>query len=120
MREPTLWIFHILAGIIILIFLGIHMGIMHLDTILTSLGVGYKNPLSWSSVLIRNKALFFTITYILLLGAALYHGFYGLRNILFELSLGKSAQKAVNWMLFFVGLFLFIYGGYAAIAAYVI
>ena len=33
------------------------------------------------------------ITYILLLGAALYHGLYGLRTILFELTLSRALEK---------------------------
>ena len=31
MRDQSLWTWHVGAGVIILIFLGLHMGIMHLD-----------------------------------------------------------------------------------------
>lgn len=119
MREITLWTLHILGGIVILIVLSIHMGIMHLDSILVALGTGYEHALSWASVGTRNKQLFFTISYIVLLGAALYHGFYGLRNIIFELNSNGGVQKTINWVLFFAGLALFIFGTFAVIAAYV-
>ena len=36
---------------------------------------------------------FFTVSYIVLLGAALFHGLYGLRNILFELGPGAGGSR---------------------------
>ncbi len=118
MKEANLWILHILGGILVFIFLGIHMGVMHLESILHVFGLGYQEPLSWSSVLTRNKQLFFTISYIILLGAALYHGLYGLRNIILELNPATSLKKAINWLIFIGGVVLFVYGSYAAISAY--
>jgi succinate dehydrogenase / fumarate reductase membrane anchor subunit len=109
---------HLLAGIVIIILLGIHMGIMHLESILVALGTGYERALSWASVAARNKQLFFTVTYVVLLGTALYHGFYGLRNILFELNLGGRAETAISWILVCAGAGLFVFGTYAAVAAY--
>ena len=44
----------------------------------------------------RATSVFFTVTYVLLLGAALYHGFYGLRNILLELNPGAGVRRAIN------------------------
>ena len=119
MREATLWTLHLLAGVVVLVFLGIHMGIMHLESVLQMVGLGYREVLSWTSVAARNKELFFAITYVILLGAALYHGLYGLRNILLELGLGPGASKAVNWVLALVGFALFVVGAVAAIGAYV-
>ena len=34
MRDQRLWTWHVLAGLIILVFLGLHMAIMHLDVLL--------------------------------------------------------------------------------------
>jgi len=118
MRESTLWFWHIIAGAVILILLGIHMFIMHLDTILAAIGIGIHDPTSAASVFARSKQAFFMVTYILLLGAALYHGFYGLRNILFELTLPRAAEVVINWVLVLGGLALFAYGTYVAIALY--
>ncbi len=36
---------------------------------------------------------FFTVSYMVLLGAALFHGLYGLRNILFELGPGAGREE---------------------------
>ena len=115
MRESTLWIWHILAGAVILVLLGIHMFIMHLETILGFLGLGYHETLSAETVFSRSREIFFMVTYIILLGVALYHGLYGLRNILFELSLSRTLEVTINWVLVLGGLFLFVYGSYVAI-----
>lgn len=119
MREGKLWILHLLAGAVILVLLGLHMFIMHLDTILTSLGTGYIDPVSAESVFLRSKQVFFMVTYIVLLGAALYHGFYGLRNILFELSLTRTAEKVINVFLVASGIILFIYGAFSAVYVFI-
>lgn len=119
MRESTLWVLHILAGVVILVLLGLHMFIMHLEAILGFLGTGYQNTISSAVVFQRSKEVFFMVTYILLLGTALYHGFYGLRNILFELNLKQGMEKAVNILLSIAALFLFLYGTYVAVFVFV-
>jgi len=115
MRESTLWVLHIFAGAIILVLLGLHMFIMHLDEVLGVLGIGYSEPIASESVFARSEQAFFMVTYILLLGAALYHGLYGFRNMLFELTLPKAAETFINWSFTLVGLGLFAFGTYAAI-----
>jgi succinate dehydrogenase / fumarate reductase membrane anchor subunit len=93
MRDRTLWTWHVGAGVVILVLLGLHMVIMHLDATLAFLGVGGGDPIEWDSVAERARSVFFTVTYVLLLGAALYHGFYGLRNILLELNPGAGLRR---------------------------
>jgi succinate dehydrogenase hydrophobic anchor subunit len=114
MRDRTLWTWHIGAGVVILVLLGLHMAIMHLDQ---TLGISGAEPVEWESVAERATSLFFTVTYILLLGAALYHGFYGLRNILLELNPGAGLRKTINVGLSVLGLALFVFGTWAALAA---
>jgi succinate dehydrogenase hydrophobic anchor subunit len=118
MRESKLWSWHILTGVIILVLLGLHMGIMHLSAIWGALGIGSGEPTKSDEVFHRSQQLFFMITYILLLGAALFHGLYGLRSMLFELSLSKSLEKVIGAFCAVVGFALFIYGSYAAIAVF--
>ncbi len=118
MRESTLWFWHIIAGAVILVFLGLHMAIMHLDDILALLGTGYANTVSAATVFARSQQTFFMVTYIVLLGAALYHGLYGCRTILFELNIGKGLQKLINWVFTLAGVGLFVYGTYVAIYLY--
>ncbi len=117
MRERTLWTWHLAAGGVILVLLGLHMAIMHLDTTLGIFGTVGTEPIDWESVVDRAQSLFFTITYVLLLGAALYHGFYGLRNILLELDPGAGLRRVIDVGLMVVGLALFAFGTWAALAA---
>jgi succinate dehydrogenase hydrophobic anchor subunit len=115
-RDQSLWTWHIGAGAVILVLLGLHMTVMHLDTILplaVSAPMGGK-PVEWLNVLERGKSLFFLVTYVLLLGTALFHGFYGLRNILFELNPGAGAKKALSGLILGAGLVLFAVGTWAA------
>jgi succinate dehydrogenase / fumarate reductase membrane anchor subunit len=114
MRDRTLWTWHIGAGVVILVLLGLHMAIMHLGS---TLGISGSEPTAWESVAARAGSLFFTTTYVLLLGAALYHGFYGLRNILLELNPGPGLRRTIDVGLSVVGLALFAFGTWAALAA---
>jgi succinate dehydrogenase hydrophobic anchor subunit len=116
MRERTLWTWHLGAGALILVLLGLHMAIMHLDTTLGITGTG-EEPIDWASVAERAQSLFFTASYVLLLAAALYHGFFGLRNILFELDPGVGLRRAIDVGLLVFGLALFGFGTWAALAA---
>ena len=117
MRDRTLWTGHIGAGLVILVLLGLHMAIMHLDQTLGIFGTPGAEPVEWESVVLRMQSLFFTVTYVLLLGAALYHGLYGLRNILLELNPGATVRRTINVGLSVVGLALFAFGTWAALAA---
>jgi len=117
-RESKLWSWHILSAVIILVLLGLHMGIMHLSAIWHALGIGTGDPTHSDEVFRRSRQLFFMITYILLLGAALFHGLYGLRSMFFELSLSKTAEKLIGGFCAVAGLALFIYGSYVAVAVF--
>jgi succinate dehydrogenase / fumarate reductase membrane anchor subunit len=119
-RDQRLWTWHLAAGLVILVLLGLHMTIMHLAAIVP-LAVSTPNggvPIDWANVAARAKSGFFLVSYILLLGAALFHGFYGLRNIVFELNPGQGAKKAVNGALVTAGLVLFVVGTWAAWTAF--
>ena len=118
MRDRTLWTWHIFAGVVILVFLGLHMTIMHLNGTFTT----FNNPFggeaeSWQNVAARAKSLFFTLTYVVMLGAALYHGLFGLRHILLELNPGAGLRKGINVALSMLGLALFAFGAWVAITA---
>jgi succinate dehydrogenase / fumarate reductase membrane anchor subunit len=117
MRDRTLWTWHIGAGLVILVLLGLHMVIMHLDATLGIFGTEGAEPVDWASVAARAQTVFFTVTYVILLGAALYHGFYGLRNILLELNPGAGLRRIVNVALTAFGAALFVFGTWAALAS---
>lgn len=117
MKDTRLWAWHMIAGCAILILGGLHMVINHMDGLL-----GLFNPhgdvsIQWENVVYRSQMIMFTIVYILLLIATLFHGFYGLRNILLETGWGQKNRKGIVLTLWMVGSILFIIGTYAAIVA---
>jgi len=118
MKESSFWSWHILAAIIILVVLGIHIGVMHLDNLLLYFGFGEKEVLSYESVAERSKSIYYLVVYLILLGAALYHGLYGFRSILFELPMGRKFEKPIRIIIPLGGLALFIYGAYAIIVGF--
>ena len=116
MRDRTLWTWHIGAGLVILVFLGLHMTIMHMDSTIRIFNPEPGAPEDWANVAARAKTLFFTVSYVVLLGAALYHGLYGFRNILLELNPGAGLRRAINAGLSLVGLALFAFGAWVALS----
>ncbi len=118
MRDQTLWSWHMIAAVVIILLLGMHMTVMHLDDI-----IGVGNPaggkaIDWSNVSARMKSGALAVGYIVLLAAALFHGLYGLRNILFELVSADTSRQRIDIVLSALGLVLFAIGTWAAIASY--
>lgn len=118
MRDQRWWTWHVAAGLIILVFLGLHMTVMHLEAIVRVFNPHPGHPIEWANVVERAKSGFFMVSYIVLLGAALFHGLYGLRNILFELNLGSGMKKGVSVLFVVGGLALFVFGAWAAYASF--
>jgi succinate dehydrogenase / fumarate reductase membrane anchor subunit len=118
MRDQKLWTWHLIAGLAIFVLLGLHMSIMHLDASLGIANPAGGHPIDWTNVIARARSVGFALSYILLLGAALFHGLYGLRTIIFEVGLGTASRGAVGKALFALGIALFIIGTWAAWASY--
>ena len=118
MREQRWWTWHLGAGAVILVLLGLHMVIMHLDAIAGVFNRAGSLPIDWPNVVERARSSFFMVTYVLLLGAALFHGLYGLRNILFELNPAAGLKRAISLVLVVGGLGLFGLGSWAAWASF--
>ena len=118
--NTKLWTWHIFTGLIILVLLGMHMVGMHLNDVLhlESFNPAGKNPIDWANVTARAQEFGTVVVYILLLGAALYHGLYGLRNILLELSPSEVMTGFINKFLLVTGVILFAFGTWAAIASF--
>ncbi|HOG16407.1 MAG: Succinate dehydrogenase/Fumarate reductase transmembrane subunit [Syntrophaceae bacterium PtaU1.Bin231] len=117
MRETAYWIWFVIAGLVIFVLGGLHMAVVHLSGIVGIFNPAGAEAVAWENVAFRSHSTFFMIAYILLLAAVLYHGFYGLRTIVFELGIGKACQRSLTVALWIVGVVLFIVGAYAAIAA---
>lgn len=106
------------GGVVILPLLALHMAVMHLDQILGLFNPQGVDPVAWANVVARGKTLFFTITYPILLGAALFHGLYGLRTLLFELTPPAWLKTAISSALLVVGAGLFALGLWAAVKGF--
>ncbi len=119
MRETKYWTWHMTAGVVIFLLLGLHMLTMHLGG-LTGLLVANstEEPVARINSQARDASSLIMVGYILLLAIGLYHGLYGLRTILFELTLKPATEKAVSVILLILGLGLFGLGAWAAIAAH--
>jgi succinate dehydrogenase / fumarate reductase membrane anchor subunit len=120
MHETKYWTWHMAAGVVILSLLGLHMLIMHLGGTTHLFAPNGGEAVSKANSLFRDGRLFFTVTYVLLLGVALYHGLYGLRTILFELTLKPAVEKLTTVVLLVVGIGLFGLGAWAAVVAHAI
>ncbi|MGQ9617720.1 MAG: hypothetical protein ACUVUG_02035 [Candidatus Aminicenantia bacterium] len=119
MKESRLWFLQFLTGAVLLFLLTMHMGIMHIEDIFGFISkVPGVEPLDWKAVLYRSKQLAFTVVNIVFLGSALFHGLYGLRNILIEAIPSKKFGKLIGLILTLFGVFLFLYGSYATIGIY--
>ncbi len=119
MRETKYWTWHMAAGVVIFVLLGVHMTTMHLGG-LTGLFVSHtgEESIARTNSQARDARMLLTAGYLFLLGTALYHGLYGLRTILFELTLKPATEKAVSAVLLILGLGFFGLGAWAAIAAH--
>ncbi|MGO9127182.1 MAG: hypothetical protein ACLP6G_20130 [Terriglobales bacterium] len=118
MNGTKYWTWHMTAGVVLLFLLGLHMLIMHMAATGHWFAPYGTDTDSLKNSLFRDGKLFFTVTYIALLGVALYHGLYGLRTMLFELTLKPTVEKSITIVLLVLGLGLFGLGTWAAVAAH--
>ena len=51
MRDQSYWTWHVAAGVVILVFAGLHMAIMHLDAVLGIFNPAGGHPIDWPNVL---------------------------------------------------------------------
>ena len=119
MNQTRYWSWHMAAGAAIFVLLGLHMVTMHMGGI-TGLFVADRTleSVAEPNSQARDALLSMTFMYVVLLGIALFHGLYGLRTILFELTLKPATEKVISALLLIAGLGLFVFGTWAAIAAH--
>ena len=53
MRDRSLWTWHMAAGLVILVFLGLHMVIMHLDDLVGIFNPAGGHAIGWDNVAAR-------------------------------------------------------------------
>ncbi|WP_258360389.1 hypothetical protein [Moorella sulfitireducens (nom. illeg.)] len=117
MRESRLWLIFLLCGPLLIFLLGIHLIFMHMNTILDFFGIKTGQVLAYNSVIQRATELKWLVLYFTLLLLGLYHGLYGLRSVLLELT---PREKVVNRFVLVLGLLLFFSGTYVLMKSYMI
>lgn len=110
MRETRFWILHLFAGFCIFFLLLWHIFYMHYPAIMKGINFGVDFPLMFSWVSARARSSGFRLAYTLFLIFALYHGFYGFKNLLIETRWGKKAEIPIAIILSIIAIFLFLYG----------
>lgn len=113
MRESRLWLLHILTGAFLLFLLGFHILLMHLNGVMLFMGYSVGDVLAFEEVAQRGRQVGHFLIYLGLLLFALFHGFYGLRSMLYELNLKRVGERIVSWVLILLGIGLFIFGTYS-------
>jgi succinate dehydrogenase / fumarate reductase membrane anchor subunit len=114
------WLMHICAGVFLILLLGIHMVIMHLNNIIAFFTKTPFEPLRYSSVLARGENLYFLIFYLIFLIVALYHGLFGLKSILVEIFYSEKAESRINMLVWVIGIILFVIGSVSTVKFFAI
>jgi succinate dehydrogenase / fumarate reductase membrane anchor subunit len=109
------WLLHICAGVVLIVLLGLHMIIMHLNDIISSVRGVHFEPLSFCSVLERGESIYFLIFYLIFLIIAIYHGLFGLKNVLVEIFYSEKAESKINMFIWISGIILFVVGSLSTV-----
>ncbi|UCG71574.1 MAG: hypothetical protein JSV45_09915 [Chromatiales bacterium] len=110
LRGTRYWAANLVAALIVLVLLGLHLGMFHLDGLLRQITSAWSRPMTWNRVVERGESGWFTASYVLLLGMALFHGLYGVHTILTERWCSPRASARIATGCWLVGIALFAVG----------
>ncbi len=113
MLKTRMQLLFYLSAIGLAVFLGIHMAVQHLNNVLAT---GDTAPTSWLSMIGRATQNGWVVIYILMLVFGLYHGLYGLRGIIIEMTKSDKAINLVNRIFIVGGIIIFAWAAYIPIA----
>ncbi len=99
------WLLQRISAVGLIVVLGVHLYVLHF--------AGEHAALTVAGVSIRLRTLTYMLVDYGLLAFALYHGLYGLRNVLLDYTTRERSVKAITTVLWIVGLVAFGYGAYA-------
>ena len=116
MSTTRLRLLHMFTGVVIAVLLGIHMVIVNLDTVLGFFGVDATEPRGWAAMIERADQGIWVGLYIALLAVGLYHGLYGLRGIILELTSSIRTKRIITWGFITTGIAIFTWGTYVPVA----
>jgi len=97
------WLLQRVTAVLILVFLGIHIYLTHFANLDVEL-------LDWNRVEERVQALPLLIVDYGLLITAMYHGLNGLRMVAFDFVVANIKRRAIDVLLWILGIFATIWG----------
>jgi succinate dehydrogenase / fumarate reductase membrane anchor subunit len=102
-REKTwLWLYKIIAGVLIVFLLGLHFVINHL--------VAPQGLLSWSDVVAYYQNPIIPIIEVIFLIVVVSHSLIGLRSIILDLNPSATVLRGLDILFWVVGVVSIIYG----------
>lgn len=99
------WILQRITAVLLLFFLGAHIVVLHY--------VPENLNINFLGVAARFKSVLYLFIDSGLLAVSLYHGFNGVRNILFDFISDAGKRNVINMFLLVAGLAFFLWGAYA-------
>lgn len=117
MRAAYWRLLQLVTAVVVFFLLAAHMSLLKLGHFVGIFGA-QEPSVSWSSVTERAASAGWTSFYVILLAVGLYHGLYGLRAVLLELSLPSVIARSLDYALVAVGVAVFAFGSYIAISAH--
>lgn len=109
MRATYLWLLQLVTGVAIAVLLGGYLLSMHLRVILRFFGVSGTELTSWGAIIGQASQGIWIYLHMVLLALLLYHGLYGLRNIILELTPSGKTERIVTWVSTIMGSIVFIW-----------
>ncbi|MFH1382422.1 MAG: hypothetical protein ABIH70_05955 [Chloroflexota bacterium] len=116
MRNTYLRFPLMITGVLIAVLLGIHMTVLHLNSILAFFGLGASDPKGWIAMIARAREATWAGIYIALLAVGLFHALTGFRGIVLEVTPSPRAAQAITWVISIIGVLIFIGGSYVPVA----
>jgi len=105
MRESTLQLINYVMILLLLVTLALHLAMQ------AFVGVsGYEDALRYDTALARYREPFSVSLLTILLVAAVYHGLFGLRNILLEMRSSPRWNRTVTFGVLGLGVVMLVWG----------
>jgi len=95
------WFMQRITAIILAIGLLVHFYVLHF---------AIERPITFEKVQERLLTPGWVLFDLILLASAVYHGLFGLFNVICDYNPGETFRKIIGWFFFIVGVVLLIYG----------
>jgi succinate dehydrogenase / fumarate reductase membrane anchor subunit len=102
------WILQRITAVLLIVLLGTHIAILHY--------VPGNLNINFVGVAARLKSVLYLIVDSGLLAIGLYHGINGVRNVLFDYVVKEGVRRALNIVMWIVGIAFTLWGAYALTA----